>query len=172
MRTKLSAAYEFTRSVWFSHGKIPALPVLKRLRHPWVCAAVSGCGASSAAFELTRSVRFSHDKSPALPVLIRLSQRVGWRHPWVCAAVSGCGASSPPPMKSRVPCDSAMAIPASPVLKRLSQTVGAASLRMRRKLYEFDVTQPWLSPHRRYSSACLKRFAPPMGLRCSLLRRL
>ena len=28
-------------------GKIPALPVLKRLRHPWVCAAVSGCGASS-----------------------------------------------------------------------------------------------------------------------------
>ena len=47
MRTKLSAAYEFTRSVWFSHGKIPELPVLKRLRHPWVCAAVSGCGASS-----------------------------------------------------------------------------------------------------------------------------
>ena len=164
MRTKLSAAYEFTRSVWFSHGKIPALPVLKRLRHPWVCAPVSGCGA---AFELTRSVRFSHDKSPALPVLIRLSQRVGATHGFVPQSPARC-------MNSRVPCDSAMAIPASPVLKRLSAPpMGLCrSLRMRRELYEFDVTQPWLSPHRRYSSACLKRFAPPMGLRCSLLRRL
>ena len=148
-------------------------------RHPWVCAAVSGCGTSSPP---PMNSRVPCDSAVAKSTHCQYSHAClnGWRRPWVCAAVSGCGASSPPPLNLRVPCDSAMA---SPVLKRLSQTVGATHGFAPQSPDAARAFPPPMnsrvpcdsamakSTHCQYSYACLNRLAPFMGLRRSLRMR-
>ena len=165
MRHKLSAAYEFTRSVESTMAKSPDRQhsYACLTRRPWVCAAVSGCG--TGRHELPMNSRVPCDaaiaKSPrcqhSYACLKRLVPPVG-----LCRSLRTRHELFAAYEFTRSVRFSRGKIPALPALIRLSQKVGATRGFVPQSP---DVAQAMAkSTHGQHSYACLKRLAPPMGV--------
>ena len=100
----------------------------------------------------------------------------GWHRPWVCPAVSGCGTSSPP-LNSRVLCDSGMAKSPHVLVSNgwrhpwVCAAVSGCGAKSPPPMNSRVPCDSGMAKSRycRYSHACFKRLAPPVGL-CRSLR--